>query len=48
MAGYLGLLLIERLLGVPQNADYWRMRIQLTAVVALAHLLVILMMVAEL
>lgn len=48
MAGYLGLLLIERLLGVPQNADYWRMRIQLTAVVALAHMLVILMMVAEL
>ena len=48
MAGYLGLLLIERLLEVPENAGYWHMRIQLTAVVALAHLAVILMMVAEL
>ena len=48
MAGYLGLLLIECLLEVPENAGYWHMRIQLTAVVALAHLAVILMMVAEL
>ena len=48
MAGYLGLLLIERLLEVPENAGYWHMRIQLTAVIALAHLAVILMMVAEL
>lgn len=48
MAGYLGLLLIERLLEVPENAGYWHMRIQLTAVVALAHLAVILMMVADL
>ncbi|MDG1199164.1 MAG: DUF3429 domain-containing protein [Porticoccaceae bacterium] len=48
MAGYLGLLLIERLLEVPENVGYWHMRIQLTAVVALAHLAVILMMVAEL
>ena len=48
MAGYLGLLLIERLLEVPENAGYWHLRIQLTAVVALAHLAVILMMVAEL
>jgi hypothetical protein len=48
MAGYLGLLLIERLFEVPENAGYWHMRIQLTAVVALAHLAVILMMVAEL
>ena len=48
LAGYLGLLLIERLLEVPENAGYWHMRIQLTAVVALAHLAVILMMVAEL
>lgn len=48
MAGYLGLLLVERLLEVPQNASYWRMRIQLTTVVSLAHLGVILMMVAEL
>lgn len=48
MAGYLGLLLIERLLEVPENAGYWHMRIQLTAVVALAHLAVILMMAAEL
>ena len=48
MAGYLGLLLIERLLEVPENAGYWHMRIQLTAVVDLAHLAVILMMVAEL
>ena len=48
MAGYLGLLLIERLLEVPENAGYWHMRIQLTAVVALTHLAVILMMVAEL
>ena len=48
MAGYLGLLLIERLLEVPENAGYWHMRIQLTGVVVLAHLAVILMMVAEL
>ena len=48
MAGYLGLLVIERQLGVPQTPDYWRLRIQLSAVVSLANLLVILMMVAEL
>ena len=48
MAGYLGLLLIERLFEVPEHAGYWHMRIQLAAVVALAHLAVILMMVAEL
>jgi len=48
MAGYLGLLVIERQLGVPQTPDYWRLRIQLSVVVSLAHLLVILMMLAEL
>ena len=47
MAGYLGLLVIERQLGVPQTPDYWRLRIQLSVVVSLAHLLVILMMLAE-
>ena len=47
-AAYLGLLLIERLLEVPQETGYWRMRIQLTALVAAAHLAVISMTVAEL
>ena len=47
LASYLGLLLVERLLEVREDAGYWNMRIQLTSVVALAHLLVILMMVVE-
>ena len=48
MAAYLGLLLIERLLNVPQESGYWRMRVQLTILVAAAHLAVIFMTVAEL
>ena len=48
MAGYLGLLLIEGLVIGPQQKQYWAMRIRLTSVVALTHLIAILLMLTEL
>lgn len=48
MAGYLGLLLLEGLVIGPQQKQYWAMRIRLTSVVALTHLIAILLMLTEL
>lgn len=48
MAGYLGLLLLEGLVIGPQEKQYWTMRIRLTLVVALTHLMAILLMLTEL
>jgi len=48
LSGYLGLMLVERLVSVQQDRSYWQMRIQLTAVVAIAHLAIMVMMMTEL
>ncbi len=48
LAGYLGLLVAESLIGINQDRSYWRMRLWLTLWVGLAHLLVISLMVLEL
>ncbi|MBT7375391.1 MAG: DUF3429 domain-containing protein, partial [Porticoccaceae bacterium] len=48
LAGYLGMLFAESLNDVSRQRKYWRMRLWLTFWVALAHLLVISLMMAEL
>jgi hypothetical protein len=48
LAGFLSLLVVERLLGKMPDPDYWTMRIQLTSMVGLAHVGVIAMMIMEL
>ncbi len=48
LAGFLSLLVVERLLGKMPDPDWWTMRIQLTSMVGLAHVGVIAMMIMEL
>lgn len=48
LAGYLALLYLERFLWAGAERNYWKMRIQLTAIVCAAHLVLVAMMVTEL
>lgn len=48
LAGYLALLYLERFLQAQADKNYWKMRLQLTAIVCAAHLILLAMMVMEL
>lgn len=48
MAGFLSVLYFERVLAIEADANYRSMRVRLTAVVCIAHVVVIMLMLMEL